>query len=218
MIKEFLHKLLSDKCQLISLDLDISNDDSTVNIHQCFSLYSDIYLNKINNKLVTSCTSLRYLTIHLIYGCFLENIIEHIPALEILSIIFKHSLIKKWYSYEPSIKRFPSSIVNWYEKIPKLKYFSLKSRIIGDDELIYLKLIINKVNYIEKLKIRLNIKESMNDNCIIDGNFLDKYLMINILNNLIDFDFYIVSKCKMLFSNDIQKYFGLKIISFDDIC
>ncbi|CAF4225287.1 unnamed protein product, partial [Rotaria sordida] len=89
--------------------------------------------------------------------------------------------------------------------IPKLKYFSLKSRIIGDDELIYLKLIINKVNYIEKLKIRLNIKESMNDNCIIDGNFLDKYLMINILNNLIDFDFYIVSKCKMLFSNDIQK-------------
>ncbi|CAF0880525.1 unnamed protein product [Rotaria sordida] len=205
MFREFVHKLLSDKCKLISLDLDMSNDNTTVNIHQCFSLYSDIYLKKITNKFVTSCTSLRYLSIHLIYGYFLENIIEHIPSLEILSVIFKNTLMNEWYSYEPSIKRCSSNIFNWYEKIPKLKYFSLKSRIIGDDELIYLKLIINKVNYIEKLKIRLNIKESMNDNCIIDGNFLDKYLMINILNNLIDFDFYIVSKCKMLFSNDIQK-------------
>jgi hypothetical protein len=117
MLKEFIHKLLSDKCQLISLDLDISNDDSSINIHKCFSLYSNIYSNIINNKLVTSCTSLRYLSIHLIYGCFLENIIKHIPALENLSVIFKHSLMNEWYTNEPQIKGLQSSIINWYEKV-----------------------------------------------------------------------------------------------------
>ena len=35
--KEFLRKLFSVKCKLISLDIDISNDDQSSNIHQCLN-------------------------------------------------------------------------------------------------------------------------------------------------------------------------------------
>jgi uncharacterized protein YlzI (FlbEa/FlbD family) len=49
------------------------------------------------------------------------------------------------------------------------------------------------------------MKKAINGNCIVDGNFLDKYCMPDILINLINFDFYIVSKCKLLFENDIQR-------------
>ncbi|CAF3284294.1 unnamed protein product [Rotaria sp. Silwood2] len=200
MFKEFLRKLFSVKSKLIYLELDISNDDSYVNIHQYFSLSS----NLINNEFVTNCMSIRCLYIHLIYGYIIENIIKYVPTLEILSIQFKNSLIKEP-SYEIEMKKFRPTIVNWYNKIPKLKSFILKSVISDDFQLNYLRWIINKVNYIEKLKLHLDIKNIMNDNCVINENFLEKYCMPNILVYLIDFDFYIVSKCKLLLLNDIQK-------------
>ncbi|CAF4978533.1 unnamed protein product, partial [Rotaria socialis] len=93
-LKEFVFKLFSVKCQLTTLDLDISNDYDSIGIHTCFSLSSNRYLNLINNKLVTYCTSLRCLRIQLIYGVFLEQIIERVPSLEILSVQFACSLVK----------------------------------------------------------------------------------------------------------------------------
>ncbi|CAF4544719.1 unnamed protein product [Rotaria socialis] len=112
-LKEFVFKLFSVKCQLTTLDLDISNDYDSIGIHTCFSLSSNRYLNLINNKLVTYCTSLRCLRIRLIYGVFLEQIIERVPSLEILSVQFACSLVKNWYLYEQQIKRFSPSVVNW---------------------------------------------------------------------------------------------------------
>jgi len=89
--------------------------------------------------------------------------------------------------------------------MPKLKCFNLKSVILADLQLNYLKWIINKVNYIEKLKVRLHIKDSLNKNSAIDVNFFRKYIMPDILIHLIDFDFYVVSTCKLLFEDGIQR-------------
>ncbi|CAF1266246.1 unnamed protein product [Rotaria sordida] len=204
MFEEFIRKLFSNKCHLTSLELDISNDDTCVNIHKFLSLSSNINSDVIHNEIVTHCKSLRYLKIDLIDGSFLENLIEHVPNLEILSVQFKYTLMEKL-SDEPQMERFTSGIISWYTKMPKLKCFTLKSVILNDSQLNYLKWIINKVNYIEKLKVRLHIKDSMNKNSVIDVNFFRKYLMPDILIHLIDFDFYIVSSCKLLFENDIQR-------------
>ena len=69
------------------------------------------------------------------------------------------------------------------------------------DELYYLtNLFIDKSNHILLSKI-YHLDNLYNENVNIFTNPAYK----DILNNLIDFDFYIVSKCKMLFSNDIQK-------------
>lgn len=89
--------------------------------------------------------------------------------------------------------------------MPKLKSFSLKSVILNDLELVYLKWIINNVYYIEKLKVRLYIQIRTNETNVIDVNYLREYIMPDILIHLIDFDFYIVSKCKLLFEHDIEK-------------
>ncbi|CAF3448788.1 unnamed protein product [Rotaria sp. Silwood2] len=89
--------------------------------------------------------------------------------------------------------------------MPKLKSFSLKSIILNDCELNYFKWIINNVYHVEKLKIRLVIKNKTNENNIIDINYLRKNIIPAILINLVDFDFYIVSKCKLLFENNIEK-------------
>ncbi|CAF1316118.1 unnamed protein product [Rotaria sordida] len=177
MFKKFLRTLFSDKCRLISLEVDISNDVSAVDIHKCFSLSSI----SINNVVVTQCMTLRYLHIHLIYGYFLERIIEHVPALETLSVVFIDSLMKES-SYEPRMKRFASTILNWYEKMPKLKCFSLKSVILDDLQLVYLKWIINNVYYIEKLKVRLDIKTRTNETNVIDV----KLLFENDIEKIID--------------------------------
>jgi hypothetical protein len=90
-------------------------------------------------------------------------------------------------------------------KIPKLKYFILQSVISDDLQLNYLKWILNRVNYIEKLKLRLDVKNTMNRNFIVDADVLREHFMPDLAINLINFDFYIASKCKLLLSNDIQR-------------
>lgn len=120
MFEKFIRTLFSDKCHLISLEVDISNHVDNVNVHESFSLSSI----SINNVGFTHCMTLRYLHIHLIYGSFLERIIEHVPALETLSVIFKYSLIEEK-RYEPRMKRFESTILNWYEKVNKNEKLNL---------------------------------------------------------------------------------------------
>jgi hypothetical protein len=116
MFEEFIRKLFSNKCHLTSLELDISNDNNCVNIHKFLSLPSNINSDVVHNEVVTHCKSLRYMKIDLIDGSFLENLIENIPNLEILSVQFKHTLTKEL-SDEPQTKRFASSIITWYTKV-----------------------------------------------------------------------------------------------------
>ncbi len=116
MLKVFLRQLFSDKCRLTSLELDLSHDDSSNNIHEFFSSCSKMNSNDIRNESLTQCKTLRYLKIDLQSGCLLDDITKHVPALEILSVRFKDSLIDQQ-SVEPFMKRFASSIVNWYSKV-----------------------------------------------------------------------------------------------------
>lgn len=76
--------------------------------------------------------------------------------------------------------------------------------IFDDSQLNYLKWILNNVNYIEKLKIRLDIQKPIKENFIVNTNIVRKYFLPDISINLSDFDFYIASKCRSLPSNNIQ--------------
>ncbi|CAF4422949.1 unnamed protein product, partial [Rotaria sp. Silwood2] len=93
--------------------------------------------------------------------------------------------------------------------IPKLKCFTLKSNIFRDSELVYLKWILNNVNHVEKLKLRLDInltyqEDSMKRDCLVDANFINEYCMPDISRNFIVFNFYILFKCELLSDNNIQ--------------
>ncbi|CAF4130132.1 unnamed protein product [Rotaria sordida] len=210
MYQEFIRQLFSSKCQLTSLRLDISQDNSLYQIHKCFSSSSssDIYSNQIDNQLVTNCMTLRRLHIHVIHGYFIEHIIEHVPALKILSVVIEDSLAQEQL-YHIKTKKFSSTIVNWYDKIPKLKCFTLYSHILVDLEFVYLKWILNSVNYVEKLKLRLHVnltyqEDSMKRHYFIDANFINEYCLPDISKNLIIFNFYIRFKCQLLSDNNIQ--------------
>ncbi|CAF3423509.1 unnamed protein product, partial [Rotaria sp. Silwood2] len=116
MCQEFIRQLFSSKCQLTSLQLDISQDNSLFQIHDCFSSsFFHIYSNEIDNQLVTNCMSLRRLHIHVIHGYFIEHIIEHVPPLETLSVIIRDSLASPLL-YQIKFKTFPPTVVNWYDK------------------------------------------------------------------------------------------------------
>ncbi|CAF4793033.1 unnamed protein product, partial [Rotaria sp. Silwood2] len=117
MCQEFIRQLFSSKCQLTSLQLDISQDNSLFQIHDCFSSsFFHIYSNEIDNQLVTNCMSLRRLHIHVIHGYFIEHIIEHVPPLETLSVIIRDSLASPLL-YQIKFKTFPPTVVNWYDKV-----------------------------------------------------------------------------------------------------
>ncbi|CAF4809603.1 unnamed protein product, partial [Rotaria sp. Silwood2] len=116
MCQEFMRQLFSSKCQLTSLRLDISKDNSFFQIHNYFSSsFFHINTNQIDNQLVTTCMSLRRLHIHIIYGYFIEHIVNHVPALEILSVIIRDSLARHLL-YQMKVKTFTPAVVNWYDK------------------------------------------------------------------------------------------------------
>ncbi|CAF1397985.1 unnamed protein product, partial [Rotaria sordida] len=202
MLKELINKLFSEKSQLIYLHLDIANDIYDIDIHQCLSSSAFSYpcSRTIFNKFQSSCLNLRYLYIRLIYTCFLEDIIEHVPVLEQLSIDFKSSM-----NMEPRSKSDIEILIksngNWFNKVPKLEYFSLKCLVYDNLQISYLKWLLNNVNHIRKLKIRLGSNEVSNKetiiwNSLVDANFIRQYCMPDIDKNLINFDFYIAFKCQ----------------------
>ncbi|CAF4024021.1 unnamed protein product [Rotaria sp. Silwood1] len=112
----FIRQLFSSKCQLTSLQLDISKDNSVFQIHNCLSSSSDIISNPIDNQLVTKCMTLRRLHVHLFFGSFIEHIIEHVPNLEILSVIFRDSLASE-FVHQMKIEKFTSTVISWYDKV-----------------------------------------------------------------------------------------------------
>ncbi|CAF1389252.1 unnamed protein product [Rotaria sordida] len=217
MLEYFLCKIFSGECQLISLQLDISQSYSDT--HQCIKSRSlNLSSNKIDNLFQSNCLTLSYLHIRIQYTCFLEHLIEHIPNLEQLTVYFRHSLNVLNQSYS-NIQNLTTSNENWFYKIPKLKCFILKSRIYNDLEFIYLKWLLNNVNYIQKLKIYLKGNEVFRTDqsiwkCLIDANFIREYCLPDKIINLIDFDFYIRSK-RQLSLVDIENIIdSFKINSF----
>ncbi|CAM4750629.1 unnamed protein product [Rotaria magnacalcarata] len=87
--------------------------------------------------------------------------------------------------------------------VKKLKYFILKCAVNYDGQLNYLKWFFNNLSNVEKIKIRLRIngvckKSPIINESIVDANFIRKYLMSDTINNLIHFNFYIISICKLL--------------------
>ncbi len=77
-------------------------------------------------------------------------------------------------------------------------------------EFVYLKWLLNNINYVKKLRLHLRndkLKETRCQNIwksLIDANFIRQYCLPDIIPNLIDFDFYICSQCQLPF-NDIEK-------------
>ncbi|CAF3496228.1 unnamed protein product [Rotaria socialis] len=170
LIKQLLCQLFSGRCRLKSLRLDISNEFTSGDIHQCLVGNSYFSSNFIVNQCESCCMTLRRLFIRLKYTFFLENLIEHVPNLEEI----------------------------------------LKTFICEDAEFVYLKRLLNNLNYVEKLKVHLKsdkLIETRRRNIwksVIDANFIRHYCLPDKIINLINFDFYIYSQCQ-LSSNDIKR-------------
>ena len=111
MFQEFVRRLFSDKCQLTSLKVDVSINDSNATVHPYFSL--------INNEIGTHCISLRYLHIHLSSGCLFEHIVEHVPNLEILSVEFQSFLIRQWHPILNTETFLPIN-ADWCNKVKEI--------------------------------------------------------------------------------------------------
>ena len=120
MIKQLLCQLFSAQCQLKSLRLDISNEFRNGNIHRCLTSNSYLSSNFIQNQHQSCCVTLRRLHIRLNQTCFLENLIEHVPNLEQISVEFDYSLNSNalWKS---NIETLSQSNENWFNKVRKKK-------------------------------------------------------------------------------------------------
>jgi hypothetical protein len=94
--------------------------------------------------------------------------------------------------------------------MPKLRYCSLKTFIFTDEGFVHLKWFLNHLNYIKKLQLHLKSESlAQTDNksiwkSLIDANFIYKYCLPDTTPNLIDFNFYICSTCR-LSSNEIEQ-------------
>ncbi|CAF4375564.1 unnamed protein product, partial [Rotaria sp. Silwood2] len=148
-----LHEMLY-KCQLTSLRLDISSDCRGGHIHQCLEPNSYLSSKFLQYKHQSCCLTLRHLNIRLNNTCFLENLIEHVPNIEQLLVEFDYSLCS-FASWKSNVEILRQSKTNWFNKIRKLRYFSLKSFIEDDFNFVYLKWLLNNINYIEKLQVHI---------------------------------------------------------------
>ncbi|CAF2918824.1 unnamed protein product [Rotaria sp. Silwood2] len=176
MFEQFLYKLFSDQCQLTSLQLDISSDCRAGGIHQCLNANSYVSSKFLQHQHQSCCLTLRHLYIRLNQTCFLENLIEHVPNIEQLLVEFDCSL-GSFASWKSNVEILKQSKTSWFNKIPKLQDFSLKTFIQDDFGFIYLKWLLNNLNYIEKLKVHIKndkLTETKCQNiwkCLIDANF-----------------------------------------------
>ncbi|CAF4664687.1 unnamed protein product, partial [Rotaria sp. Silwood2] len=119
-------------------------------VHRCLSSNSDL-----SSNLIQSCNiTLRRLHIRVNHGLFLESLIEYIPNLEQISVEFNGPLQADTL-WESNIEALKQSNENWFNKIPKLQCFSLKTFIDNDLEFIYLKWLLNNLNYVKKLQVHI---------------------------------------------------------------
>ncbi|CAF5117350.1 unnamed protein product [Rotaria magnacalcarata] len=87
-------------------------------------------------------------------------------------------------------------------------------------EFVYLKWLLNRFNYVEKLQLHLKsdyLIDTGSQNIwksFIDANFIRQYCLPDTIPNLMYFDFYICSQCQLSY-NDIEKIINsFKIHSF----
>ncbi|CAF4746459.1 unnamed protein product [Rotaria sp. Silwood2] len=118
MIEQLLCKIFSAQCKLRYFRLDISNGFRDGNIHRCLESSSYVSLNSIQHELQSYCMTLRYLYIRLNQTCFLENLIEHVPNLEQLSVEF-HYLLKFGSFDKSNAEMLKSSNENWFNRVRK---------------------------------------------------------------------------------------------------
>jgi hypothetical protein len=77
-------------------------------------------------------------------------------------------------------------------------------------EFAYLKWILNNLNHIEKLKLRLKnnglyaVDQAIRRS-VIDANFIHQYCMPDTIINLKHFNFYIRSQCQLPMNNNVEK-------------
>ncbi|CAF0839224.1 unnamed protein product [Rotaria sordida] len=219
MIEQLLCQLFSGQCKLKSLSLDISNDWSNGVIHHCLLPNSYLSTNFIQCQHQSSCVTLRRLYIRINQTCFLENLIEYAPNLEQMTIELFDS-INSYALRISNIETLSHSNENWFNKLPKLRCFNLKTFINDDMNMIYLKWLLNNINYVEKLQLHLrSIKfiETRRQNILksfIDANFIRQYCLPDTIPNLIYFNFYICSQRQLSF-NDVERITNsFKIHSF----
>ncbi|CAF4906676.1 unnamed protein product [Rotaria sp. Silwood1] len=217
MIKQLLCQLFSAECKLKSLRLDISNEFRDGSIQRC--LPSNPYLSSnFTQYQHQSCVTLRHLHIRLNQISFFENLIEYVPNLEQMSVEIYDS-INSYALRMPSVETLSQSNENWFNKVPKLRCFSLKT-FISDLNIIYVKWLLNNMNYVEKLQLHLRCHKLIETRCqnilksFIDANFIRQYCLPDTIPNLIYFNFYICSQCQLSF-DDIERITNsFKIHSF----
>ncbi|CAF2804532.1 unnamed protein product [Rotaria sp. Silwood2] len=220
MIQQLLCQLFSGQCQLKSLRIDISNEFKNGIIHHCLKSNSNLSSNLIQYQLQSCNITLRRLHIRLNQPCFFENLIEYVPNLEQMSVEFYSSLQFNCLRKSNDLETLKKSNENWFNKIPKLQCFSLKTFISEDTEFVYLKWVLNNLNYVEKLELHLKSVILIETKCqniwksFIDANFIRQYCLPDTIPNLTYFNFYICSQCQLSF-NDIEKITNsFKIHSF----
>ncbi|CAM4849547.1 unnamed protein product [Rotaria magnacalcarata] len=149
LIKVLVCRLFSAQCQLTPLRLDISNEFHCGIIHRSLSSNFDLFPNLIQYQVQSCNITLRRLHIRLNHSRFLESLIDYVPNLEQISVEFDSSLEfdTLWKS---TIEALRQSNENWFNKVPKLQCFSLKTSIDDDLEFIYLKWLLNNLNYVKK--------------------------------------------------------------------
>jgi hypothetical protein len=103
--------------------------------------------------------------------------------------------------------------------VPKLQCFTLKTIVNTDFEFAYLKWILNNLNHIQQLKLRLRSygwygPDNTIWNSVIDANFIRRYCMPDTMINLTHFDFYICSPCKLPIYDIDQIIHSFKIHPF----
>ncbi|CAF1298954.1 unnamed protein product, partial [Adineta steineri] len=206
MFQQLLCQIFSEQCQLTSLKLDIKEIIDRVN--QCLKSHSSLRSKTVSDGLQSYCTTLRQLDIHLNDADFLEDIIERIPNVEQLSVDLKR-LQRSWNSTNYELQNLILPDGNWFNKVPKLKCFTLKSCVYNDLEFTYLKWLLNNINHVTKLDIHLyndNIwaKDQTIWKSIIDANFIRQYCLPDQIINLRNFQFYIYIRYQLLIS-DIEK-------------
>lgn len=113
--RQIFGQIFSNQCQLTFLKVNISK--LSYEIHQCLKPNSYFHSNIINNEFQSNyCTTLRCLKIYLYYGCFLEDLIEHVPNLEQLSVDFKHLYRHCKYS-QSNNQNATMANISWFTKV-----------------------------------------------------------------------------------------------------
>ena len=116
MFKELIRQLFSGGSRLTSLRLDIVCNNSYVDLQQCLKPCNKLSSCSIFDKYQSYCMTLRRLHIHLQYTCFFEHLIEYVPALEQLSVYFRHSL-NIWRRPLLDIDALIQTNGNWFNKV-----------------------------------------------------------------------------------------------------